>query len=874
MTSTRAHNLSYYFWLPAFCLVLPGAAAAWYWSWQTTASHLEDEILDAGAFRADLAAVTFKERIADLGLNLEKQADDPNLQAWLTGEVEQSANSPENSWSFWLAHGEDGRELDMGLPVDKEAMRTLFQGETRRSAARIMKSDDGSGRDYWVHAVKVMNPENRQLGVLYQGLSLQDRESLMVQLRARSGSPTMAVLNAGSPVGVSPEHSELVNGIVAELQHGGDGPILDGNAFGLIQELVPENGISLLTVMDNTRLETARRAHHQLGLMIVLPLIFAVFLAGFLFRKRLAGSFEHLLGYTEKTGLSDVAPEYATSGLTELDEIGRAIGRVAEDVQVRRRQLAELAENEKEQAKNLRNREEQLARIVDNLPEGVTVVDLNGKITLMNYMAEQMTGWQRHEAGGRKAEKVVNLIHPQTRQPLANPILAALKLRKVQTIGNQVLLITRDGVEHQVEGTAGPLMENHKLVGAVLIFRDITEQYFLQHQQQQNQKMEAIGQLAGGIAHDFNNLLSAIIGYAELLQQDLRDPEPISKEELVTSVEHIVKVARQGADLTGQLQAFSRQGKMQAETVNLHDTIVQVLKMAERTFDAQITIVKNLEAERVHVKGDPSQLENALLNLALNAREAMPDGGKLTVSTAVVILDESFCLRQKDPIEPGEYLELSIGDTGVGMSQDIMQKIFEPFYTTKPAGKGSGLGLAAVYGTVTGHQGLITVYSEPEFGTVFKIHLPLAAEKEPEKKPEEEHQEELITGEGLILLVEDENVVREIALTMLKQFGYGVIEATNGKEGLDKYREFRDEIDLVILDMEMPVMGGREALIKLKEIDPNVRILIASGYSLDLESRDFFEKGGVSGFIQKPYLMADFSKIIAEILSDKYPALD
>jgi CheY-like chemotaxis protein len=332
-------------------------------------------------------------------------------------------------------------------------------------------------------------------------------------------------------------------------------------------------------------------------------------------------------------------------------------------------------------------------------------------------------------------------------------------------------------------------------------------------------------------------------------------------------VDHIIEVARRGAGLTRQLLALSHRGGTERRLLDMHALLEEVFRILERVLDDGITIVRLLEAEHCLVTGNEAELESALVHLVLHAQETMSEG-QLTVRTAVVSLDETFCRSHRDPAEPGDFFELSIGNTGIGMSPAIIAKIFAP--VSEGVRRNDSLGLPTVYETVKGHKGLFTVYSEPELGNMFKLHLPLTMTEQETRI--ERPRDKPVKGEGLILLVEDERIVREIAVTMLEQFGYGVIEAVNGQEAIDKYTEFGEDIDLVILDMEMPVMGGHEALERLNQIDPAVRILIASGYSLDNQIRALFASGRVRGFIQKPYLMVDFSRMIAEILGDR-PAL-
>jgi PAS domain S-box-containing protein len=390
----------------------------------------------------------------------------------------------------------------------------------------------------------------------------------------------------------------------------------------------------------------------------------------------------------------------------------------------------------------------------------------------------------------------------------------------------------------------------------LIVFLDVTEQRRLEDQIRQTQKMEVIGQLAGGVAHDFNNMLTAILGSAELMERYVNDNSQAMK-----LLGNIQKAASRSADLTGQLLAFSRKGQKNVEQVRIDTTIHEVIALLERTIDKKITLETRLVASGSCVSGDPALLQNALLNLGVNARDAMPEGGVITFATTNVKLDSGFCGASAFNITPGSYIEISVSDTGVGMTKEILKHVFEPFYTTKEVGKGTGLGLAAVYGTITEHHGCIGIYSEPGIGTVFKLYLPLSGKNETEAASVEKQ----IQGSGGILLVDDEEILRDVGQAILEECGYRVFLAKNGEQALEVYARERENISLVILDMLMPRMGGKETLVRLVESYPDIRVLISSGFHLD-GTADELEKLGAKGFLRKPYLRQELSKSVAEAI--------
>jgi PAS domain S-box-containing protein len=388
-----------------------------------------------------------------------------------------------------------------------------------------------------------------------------------------------------------------------------------------------------------------------------------------------------------------------------------------------------------------------------------------------------------------------------------------------------------------------------------------TEESIRQMEQRlrQAEKMEAIGLLAGGIAHDFNNQLAGLLGYADLLRDDVKDPT------LVEYIDSIMLGIKRASGLTEQLLAFSRRGKYLSLPVNMNTIIKEVGSILRHSIDKKITIRNRLCQGEAVTTGDPSQLQNAVLNLAINARDAMPDGGTLTFYTEKLYLDQGFCDMQPYEMAPGPYIRVSVADTGIGMSAEVQQHAFEPFFTTKEPGKGTGMGLAAVYGTVKNHKGAINIYSEQGRGTEVKMYLPAA---EGTAAQVDENSEISIPPRTLtrVLLVEDEAVLTEVVTAMLKRMGCIVSVCKNGQEAVSAYEASWSEIDLVILDMVMPVMNGREAFSAMKRINPNVTAILASGYSLDGDAQALMNEG-VRGFVQKPYRKKDLARAIAEALN-------
>ncbi len=403
-----------------------------------------------------------------------------------------------------------------------------------------------------------------------------------------------------------------------------------------------------------------------------------------------------------------------------------------------------------------------------------------------------------------------------------------------------------------------PLYHSGTNSGAVITLRDITDRINLEQQLRHTQKMESVGQLAGGIAHDFNNMLGGIMGGTELLSLKLRD-----RPELEQILNVISDSTRRATDLTQKLLSFSRKGKFLSRPIDLHDTIGDALDLLSCSIDRKIKVDTEFKATDSVISGDKSQLQNAILNLGLNARDAMPLGGKVIIKTLNMNLKQSINLSHGGSISKGEYITITISDTGRGMDADVMDRIFEPFFTTKEVGKGTGLGLSAVYASINDHNGLINVSSSVGSGTNFTIYLPVY--KGSEKYQRTQKFNRLHRGSGTILLADDESIIRFSGKQMLEAFGYSVILAEDGVDALDKYRADPDKVDLVILDMVMPKAGGEETFRRIKEIDPGAKIIISSGFPRD-SAIDSMLQNGVSGFIKKPYGIGELSQLTSEIM--------
>ncbi len=502
---------------------------------------------------------------------------------------------------------------------------------------------------------------------------------------------------------------------------------------------------------------------------------------------------------------------------------------------------------------------ERLNAIFEHVQTGIVIIDEEThEITDLNPAAERMIGVKKEKAVGRSCHK---FICPAEKGKCPITDLG-------QTIDNsERVLLGISGNEVPILKTVVPMvLDGRKYL--IDSFVDLTEKknderekLELESQLRQVEKMESIGQLAGGIAHDFNNQLGSIVGFADLIREMVMDDAKLSHY-----ADNILITARRSADITRQLLAFARKGKYESVKVDMHDIIHEVISLLKHSIQKKIVIKQHLKANPSTTMGDSSQLQNAILNIAINARDAMPGSGELVFSTDTLFLDTDYCKSLHYKLSLGDYLQICITDTGSGMDSETIQHIFEPFYTTKGVGKGTGMGLAAVYGTIKNHNGAIEVYSKPGHGTTFKIYLPLKTEGVGEDT-DFFKRTDIIKGSSHILLADDEEILCEMAKDMIETLGYKITICRDGKEAIEVYKKSWKDIDLIILDMVMPEMDGKDAYLAMRKINPDVKVLLSSGYSITGQARELLSKG-VDDFIQKPYRKTELSQKIAKVLGN------
>jgi len=498
----------------------------------------------------------------------------------------------------------------------------------------------------------------------------------------------------------------------------------------------------------------------------------------------------------------------------------------------------------------LKQSEEKYRIVLEANPDPVVVYDMAGKVTYFNIAFTNVFGWTLEECFG----KTMDVFVPEDAWPETKMMIDKV-LSGENFSGIETRRYTREGNIIPVSISGSIYMgEDGDPMGSVINLRDISEQKELEKQLQQAQKMEAVGTLAGGVAHDFNNLLMGIQGCASLLSYDIDSNH--SGVEYLNRIEDYIKKA---ADLTRQLLGFARSGKYEVKPTDMNEIIDKSSDMFGRT-KKEITIHKKNQEHIWTVDVDQSQIEQVVLNLYVNAWQAMSGTGELYIQTENVILNDNDVKPYE--VASGRYVKISVTDTGIGIDKNIQHRIFDPFFTTKEMSRGTGLGLASAYGIIKGHGGIINVQSREGEGTTFNIFLPASDKKIVKEKV---MQKEIIKGTETILFVDDEDMIIDVGRDILKKLGYEVLIAKSGQEAIELYRIKQKKIDLVILDMVMPEMGGGDTYDRLRDVNPDIKVLLSSGYSIDGHAEKILSRG-CDGFIQKPFDIKNLSLEIRKIL--------
>ncbi|WP_136513306.1 ATP-binding protein [Geomonas edaphica] len=617
-------------------------------------------------------------------------------------------------------------------------------------------------------------------------------------------------------------------------------PILAGNQLGWVRM-----ALTLETAHDLQR--AAWRSSLQIG---ALWLLVGTFLMILVVRPPLR-AIRELSRFAGELQDRKGAQVPVQRGVLEIDALADALNHSS----------ARLHEAEK----RLVAEQERLAVTLQSIGDGVIATDTECRIVFLNHVAETLTGWKQDEVQGEHLDRVLRIEGGTDDAEALRVLLSVLEARRTLELPGTRRLCSKSGTDRTVTINGAPIVDAaDQLGGMVLVIRDVTEKAemeeerrVLAHQLAQSQKMEAIGQLAGGVAHDFNNMLGVIIGHAELalLATDLSG-------QMQDRLREILDAASRSAEITRQLLAFSRQQHAEPKVLDLNETIARMLKMLHRLIGEDIDLSWSPGFELSHVRLDPSQLDQVMANLCVNARDAIAGIGKIQIFTDNVTVGTAERARVGD-LAPGRYVRLVVADSGCGMSAEVMERIFEPFYTTKQLGRGTGLGLATVFGIVKQNGGHIEVTSSVGKGSVFTLYFPAVSASSLEVAQEKKRP---AGGTESVLLVEDEPAIMEIGATILKQLGYRVYPAASPEEAIDIAENSKANIDLLLTDIIMPGMNGRDLSERLLESRPDMKCLFMSGYTADVIA----ERGKIGAemcFLQKPFSVESLALKVREALS-------
>ncbi len=570
------------------------------------------------------------------------------------------------------------------------------------------------------------------------------------------------------------------------------------------------------------------------------------------------------LGLLKESGMD--IPFIIVSGTIGEDTAVEAMLAGAHDyiMKDRLKRLTPAIQRELREAKmRLRHKlvEEERARLsmaVEQAGETIIITDVKGTITYVNPTFKRITGFSREEAIGQTPHILKSGKHDRAfYEDLWNTVTSG----KVWT--GHFINKKKNGELYEEDATISPIIDSSgKIVAYVAVMRDVSNDVQLRRQLLQAQKMEAVGILAGGIAHDFNNLLTTIQGFTDLAMVRLNEDDLIYKD--LKKVKH---ASVRAADLTRQLLIFGRKQPMELTLIDLNATINGLVKMLNRLIGEDIAVKTDLASDACIVKADEGNIEQVIMNLVVNARDAMPDGGELTIKTESVTLGEEYC-RAVSYARPGRFIRLSISDTGLGIEDKLLRHIFEPFFTTKDIGKGTGLGLAVVYGIVKQHEGWINVHSAQGQGTTFRIYLPARQGKVQSRVKETVASYDLHGDGERILLVEDEEGVREVENEILCKNGYTVFKAANVKEAIEIFEKEKGDFHMVFSDVILPDNTGLQLIDRLLSLKPGLKVLLCSGYTDDKSQWPIIREKGYH-YLQKPYALPDLLKMIKEILTGR-----
>ena len=532
------------------------------------------------------------------------------------------------------------------------------------------------------------------------------------------------------------------------------------------------------------------------------------------------------------------------------------------EIAVLAREFNNMAARVEQALTAVQERERFLHTTLKSIGDAVIVTDPLARVVQLNPVAEELTGWRSDEVQDKALSEIFPIFNAFTHETADDPVKRVIDEGVVVGLANHTVLRSRQGKEYQIADSAAPIKnENGEILGVILVFRDVTQQYQTEDALRRSQKMEAIGQLSGGIAHDFNNRLGVIIGYLDFLKNYLSDDEKPRQW-----VETAANATLRCIDLTRQLLTFSRQQSGEKKVLNINDELNELKTMISRSMTPEVEVAYFLTEDLWLTEIDPGEFQDAILNMVINARDAMPDGGRLFIETSNKCLDANYAVLNPD-VEAGDYVQLTLSDTGIGMNRETLEHVFEPFFTTKAKGKGTGLGMAMVYGFVKRYAGHIKIYSEPGMGTTMRLYLPRSTARESIVTVNSLHSSELPTGHETILIVDDEIDLLQLAEYYLTDLGYHTLCAENAAQALEILAKEKG-IDLLFSDVVMPgEMNGYELAQQAIQQQPSLKIVLSSGFTSKTIAHNGLGRFAAH-LLGKPYRKADLARRIRQVLDE------
>jgi PAS domain S-box-containing protein len=781
------------------------------------------------------------------------------------------------------------RRLQFNLPLAAKGIVVVSIPVCALLAALIVflqvQRESTAAQDWVEHTYQVRS-ELRQISLMMasaeaaaRGYLLTGDESLLDRYRAAREEVPQHVAALRHLVGNNPEQLKRIAGVEQQIAKtvqafgaAAGGAASDGNVemdrlraqLNSMEQnedrLLEERTAALHTAQR--RLETAILGGGVLGLLGGL-------ISAFIFNTRISRRVQRVAEDARRLARGESIVDVET-GSDEIAQLSQTMQQSSKLLSARDAELRaaheELESRVHQRTAELVEANEQLQRVneirqavVGSSPLAIWAVDLEGKVRFWNPAAERIFGWKQEEVLDRPLPVIPPDQQDQLRQWVeryrAGEVLEGVERKRLR----------KDGTLVDVQIWTAPLRDSAgRIHGAIAIDSDVTEKKVLEQQFRQSQKLEAVGRLAGGVAHDFNNLLTVIMGYVEMLIAEAGDLAT-----LVDYAHEIQYAADRASALTAQLLAFGRRQISQPKILDLNEVATHSMKLLRRIIGEDIQVDVHLEPELGKVKADPIHVDQVIMNLVVNARDAMPDGGRLTIETTNAVLDEHYAGRHIG-VNPGAYAMLAVSDTGVGMNAETRNRLFEPFFTTKEAGKGTGLGLAIVYGIVKQAGGEINVYSEPGRGTTFKVYLPLVETLA--ELTEADARLAGMRGSETVLLCEDEEHIRKLVETMLTRQGYRVLVADSSDHAVEIARERAREIDLLLTDIVMPRTSGIDLARAVRRIRPEIKVLLMSGYTDNRVSSSWLLEAGTP-FVQKPFTAATLSHKVREALGSPAVAI-